>query len=135
MSRNPSSTDSHVGKRLRMRRLTLRMSQEMLADALGVTFQQVQKYEKGVNRVSAGRLQDISRVLQVPIQFFFEGLPEFKADGKGPRDASQAFASDFLASSDGIAIAKAFTQIKSSAIRRSLVQMIKSIAAVDAAKK
>ncbi|HMK70016.1 MAG TPA: helix-turn-helix domain-containing protein [Xanthobacteraceae bacterium] len=135
MSRNPSSTDAHVGKRLRMRRLMLRMSQEMLADALGVTFQQVQKYEKGINRISAGRLRDISRIVGLPIQFFFEGLPETKAETKGSRDALQALASDFLASSDGIAIAKTFNQIKSRAIRRSIVQVIKSIAAFDTVKK
>jgi transcriptional regulator with XRE-family HTH domain len=68
-------TDSHVGKRVRMRRMMLGMSQEMLGDALGVTFQQVQKYENGTNRISASRLQHISQILQVPAAFFFEGVP------------------------------------------------------------
>jgi transcriptional regulator with XRE-family HTH domain len=135
MSRSPNAIDAHVGKRLRMRRLVLRMSQESLADELAVTFQQVQKYEKGVNRVSASRLQEISRVLQVPVQFFFEGLPEHKAAGKPQRTASHAFTSEFLASSDGIAIARAFTQIKSPALRRRIAQMMKEIAAAAATEK
>jgi len=111
------------------------MSQETLAGELGVTFQQVQKYEKGVNRLSASRLQDACHILQVPIQFFFEGLPEIKGAGKRHRDASHAFTADFLASSDGIGIAKAFSQIKSRTLRRRIVQLMKEIAASVAAEK
>jgi transcriptional regulator with XRE-family HTH domain len=135
MSRNPNAIDAHVGKRLRMRRLVLRMSQETLADELGVTFQQVQKYEKGVNRVSASRLHSVAHILQVPVQFFFDGLPEIKGAGKRHRDASHSFTSDFLASSDGIAIAKAFTQIKSRTLRRRIVQLMKELAASIATQK
>src|SRR5215813_14570866 len=71
----PNPTDQHVGSRVRMRRLMLAMSQEKLAAALGLTFQQVQKYEKGANRIGAGRLQHLSQILQVPVPFFFEGAP------------------------------------------------------------
>ena len=71
----PNPTDKHVGSRVRMRRMMLGMSQEKLGDALGLTFQQVQKYEKGTNRIGASRLQQISHILQVPVAFFFEGAP------------------------------------------------------------
>ena len=71
----PNPTDKHVGSRVRMRRMMLGMSQEKLGDALGLTFQQVQKYEKGTNRIGASRLQQISHILQVPVSFFFEGAP------------------------------------------------------------
>ena len=74
--KRPNPTDTHVGNRVRMRRLMLDMSQTKLGDALGLTFQQVQKYEKGTNRIGAGRLQQISHILQVPISFFFEGGPK-----------------------------------------------------------
>ena len=83
MTKHPNATDVHVGKRMRMRRLMLQMSQEAFATKLGVTFQQVQKYEKGVNRVSASRLQQACNVLQVPVQFFFEGLPKTETGAKG----------------------------------------------------
>ena len=83
----PNPTDKHVGSRVRMRRMMLGMSQEKLGDALGLTFQQVQKYEKGTNRIGASRLQQISHILQVPVSFFFEGAPSAypssKSDGMG----------------------------------------------------
>ena len=83
----PNPTDKHVGSRVRMRRMMLGMSQEKLGDALGLTFQQVQKYEKGTNRIGASRLQQISHILQVPVAFFFEGAPNVpgQADGAGAR--------------------------------------------------
>ena len=71
----PNPIDKHVGSRVRMRRMMLGMSQEKLGDALALTFQQVQKYEKGTNRIGASRLQQISQILQVPVAFFFEGAP------------------------------------------------------------
>ncbi len=111
------------------------MSQETLAEQLGVTFQQVQKYEKGTNRVSASRLHAVAHILQVPVQFFFEGLPEIKGAEKGRQGASHSFTSDFLASSDGLAIAKAFSQIKSRTLRRLIAQMLKAIAASNTMEK
>src|ERR1700678_1752014 len=79
----PNPIDKHVGSRVRMRRMMLGMSQEKLGDALGLTFQQVQKYEKGTNRIGASRLQQISHILQVPVAFFFEGAPHL-AGTPGP---------------------------------------------------
>src|ERR1700749_4595042 len=77
----PNPTDKHVGARVRMRRMMLGMSQEKLGDSLGLTFQQVQKYEKGTNRIGASRLQQISQILQVPVSFFFEGAPHLPGHG------------------------------------------------------
>src|ERR1700692_2229212 len=103
----PNPIDKHVGSRVRMRRMMLSMSQEKLGDALGLTFQQVQKYEKGTNRIGASRLQQISNILQVPISFFFEGAPHAAGHSSGMGEApSPAYVSDFLATSDGLALTK-----------------------------
>ena len=109
-----------------MRRLMVKMTQEKLAAQLGLTFQQVQKYEKGVNRVSASRLREMSHVLQVPVQFFFDGLPEAKGGAARDRqEPAQKFVYDILASSDGLALAEAFTRLKSPKLRRRIVQLVK----------
>ena len=124
----PNPVDRHVGSRVRMRRMMMGMSQEKLGDAIGLTFQQVQKYEKGTNRIGASRLQQISRTLQVPVSFFFEGAP-MEAGGPGETDApSPSFVSDFLASADGLALTKAFMQIKDSKLRRRIVDLVEGIA-------
>jgi len=127
----PNPTDKHVGSRVRMRRMMLAMSQEKLGDALGLTFQQVQKYEKGTNRIGASRLQQISHILQVPVSFFFEGAPAaqtaFKSDGMGEAP-SPAYVSDFLATSDGLALTKAFMRIDDSKLRRRIVDLVEQIA-------
>src|SRR6476620_566186 len=95
--KTPNPTDKHVGSRVRMRRMMLSMSQEKLGDALGLTFQQVQKYEKGTNRIGASRLQQISIILQVPFSFFFEGVPTADNAQPGFGDApSPTYVSDFL---------------------------------------
>jgi transcriptional regulator with XRE-family HTH domain len=125
-------TDKHVGSRVRMRRLTLEMSQSKLADGLGLTFQQVQKYEKGANRIGASRLQRISQILQVPVPFFFEGAPA--ASGVRPSGAktaetpSPSYVSDFLATSDGLALVKAFMCIEDPKLRRAIVRLVEEIA-------
>jgi transcriptional regulator with XRE-family HTH domain len=122
----PHPTDKHVGSRVRMRRMMLGLSQEKVADALGLTFQQVQKYEKGTNRISASRLQQISSVLKVPVPFFFEGAPDqSKIDAKAT-PANEA--SEFLATRDGLALAEAFTAIKDAKLRRSIVSLVEGIA-------
>ena len=125
-------TDKHVGSRLRMRRLMLDMSQTDIANALGLTFQQVQKYEKGRNRVSASRLQHISQILQVPVPFFFEGAPASSGipqTAKGTTDApSPAYVTDFLATSDGLSLVKAFMCIEDPKLRRSIVRLVEEIA-------
>jgi transcriptional regulator with XRE-family HTH domain len=126
----PNPTDKHVGARVRMRRMMLGMSQEKLGDALDLTFQQVQKYEKGTNRIGASRLQQISNILQVPVAFFFEGAPGAggRADGAGEAP-SPAYVSDFLATSDGLALTKAFMRIEDSKLRRRIVDLVEQIAA------
>jgi len=126
----PNPTDKHVGARVRMRRMMLGMSQEKLGDALGLTFQQVQKYEKGANRIGASRLQQISSILQVPVSFFFEGAPQAAGHtASGFADApSPAYVSDFLATSDGLALTKAFMGIKDTKLRRRIVDLVEQIA-------
>ena len=125
--RAPNPIDIHVGKRLRMRRLMLDMSQETLADALGLTFQQVQKYEKGANRVGASRLQRLCEILQVPVGFFFEGLA--RNDGKsGAQTAVMAYVTDFTASSDGLALIRSFSKIRDAKLRRSIVELVERMA-------
>ena len=122
----PNPIDKHVGSRLRMRRLMLGMSQTNLGDALGITFQQVQKYESGANRISASRLQHISHFLQVPVPFFFEGAPDQPRGAGGP--ATPAYVSEFLSSTDGLALVKAFPKIKEAKLRRRVVQLVEEIA-------
>ena len=130
----PNPIDRHVGSRVRMRRMMLGMSQEKLGDALGLTFQQVQKYEKGANRIGASRLQQISQILQVPVSFLFESAPSSqRADPlEGLSEApSPAYVSDFLATSDGLALTKAFVRIKDAKLRRRIVDLVEQIAGED----
>jgi len=125
----PNPIDKHVGSRVRMRRMMLSMSQEKLGGALGLTFQQVQKYEKGTNRIGASRLQQISHILQVPVAFFFEGAPVAQAPAEGFSEApSPSYVSDFLATSDGLALTKAFMEIKEPRLRRRIVDLVEEIA-------
>ena len=113
-----------------MRRMMLSMSQEKLGDALSLTFQQVQKYEKGTNRIGASRLQQIAHILQVPVSFFFEGAPHVGGHhGGGMGEApSPAYVSDFLATSDGLSLTKAFMRIKNNKLRRRIVDLVEQIA-------
>ena len=128
--REANSTDKRVGNRIRTRRLMLNMSQVTLASTIGVTFQQVQKYEKGRDRVAASRLLQIASALQVPIGFFFEGLPHPDgASGRKDDEFYDAYVSDFFASSGGPSLAKAFVQIRSPKLRRCIVGLIQEIAA------
>jgi transcriptional regulator with XRE-family HTH domain len=126
----PNPVDKYVGSRIRMRRIMLGMSQEKLGESLGLTFQQVQKYEKGTNRVGASRLQQISEILQVPVSFLFEGGPGAALNANGLAEApSPAYVSDFLATSEGLALTRAFTRINDSKLRRSIVDLVEQIAA------
>src|SRR4051794_25172225 len=130
----PNPVDKYVGSRVRMRRIMLGMSQEKLGEALGLTFQQVQKYEKGTNRVGASRLQQISEILQVPVSFLFEGGPTGGTANQGFGEAqSPAYVSDFLATSEGLALTRAFTRISDAKLRRSIVDMVEQIAAREPA--
>ncbi len=127
-TKSPNPTDKYVGSRVRMRRLMLHMSQTDLADQLGVTFQQVQKYEKGTNRISASRLQAMCHILQVPVPYFFEGAPQIAGhSGKSAKPASPAYVSDFLASSDGVKLVRAFTKIDDAKLRRCVVRLVEGI--------
>lgn len=126
--KTPEPTDKHVGSRVRMRRMTLRMSQSTLGDQLGISFQQVQKYEKGSNRIGASRLEQIARILQVQPAFFFEkpGVPGLLvAAGSEP----PAYLDQFLASREGLDLAKHFMALKSDKQRRSLVALVDAMAA------
>jgi len=126
--KSPNPTDKHVGGRVRMRRMMLGMSQTELGNNIGLTFQQVQKYEKGTNRIGAGRLQQIARILKVPVGFFFEGSPR---EGGAASETDQAplpsYVNDFLATSDGLALTKAFMQIKDANLRRRIVSLVQEI--------
>jgi transcriptional regulator with XRE-family HTH domain len=128
--KGPDFDDEYVGKRVRMRRLMLGMSQTTLADKLDLTFQQVQKYEKGTNRIASSRLLQIADILQVPIIFFFEGAPGYRSqDRKAP---SPAFVSDFLATTDGLDLTKAYMRIKDANLRRRIVHLVENIASIGA---
>ena len=108
--KKPNPIDIHVGSRVRLRRTMLGMSQEKLGEALGITFQQIQKYEKGTNRVGASRLQNISTILNVPVSFFFEDAPGDPATGQpGMAEANSSnYVVDFLSSSEGLQLNRAF---------------------------
>ena len=125
----PNPIDRHVGSRVRMRRLMLNMSQETLGARLGVSFQQVQKYEKGKSRISASRLHAMSRILQVGVPFFFEDGPQISGHGgtvtEGPTPAN---VSDFLASADGVKLVRAFGQIADAKLAHYVVQLVEGIA-------
>jgi transcriptional regulator with XRE-family HTH domain len=126
--KSPNPTDKYVGSRVRMRRLMLEMSQKKLGEKLRLTFQQVQKYEQGTNRIGASRLQHISQILKVPVSFFFDGALGKQADDGSSKAPVADYVSDFLSSSDGLALTKAFTNIKDSKLRRRVVDLVEEIA-------
>jgi transcriptional regulator with XRE-family HTH domain len=127
--KTPNPIDKHVGSRLRLRRLMLGMSQEKLAVAFGLTFQQVQKYEKGTNRISASRLQQAAKVLDVSVPFFFEGAPGgHTVGGSAP---STAYVNEFVSSENGLRLIKAFTRIARPTVRNRIVNLVQEIAGSD----
>ena len=132
----PSPIDVHVGSRIRLRRTLLGMSQERLGEALGLTFQQVQKYERGVNRVGASRLFDLSRVLDVPISFFFDDMPESLASAYGSHisrrtagmaDMQDGFTDDALNRRETLELVRAYYRITDPAVRKRVFELIKSM--------
>lgn len=135
MKKSPAPVDKYVGNRLRMRRILVGMSQEKLGEALDLTFQQIQKYEKGTNRISASRLQRIAHILGVPVTFFFEGAPSDRPEGEaGFGEAPQAeFSFDLLSTPEGIQLAKAFMAIDDPKVRRRVVDLVSTL--VDGHKK
>jgi transcriptional regulator with XRE-family HTH domain len=124
MNRLPNPIDVHVGSRIRLRRSIAGLSQEQLADGLGLTFQQVQKYEKGINRVSASRLQHISEVLEVPISFFFENGPNALVNSAG---SPMGEFNELMSSKETIALVTAFNSIKSPRLRQSVLNLVRTL--------
>ena len=130
--KQPNPIDIHVGSRVRLRRMMLSMSQEKLGEHLGITFQQIQKYEKGTNRIGASRLQHIARVLSVPVAFFFEDAPGAPAKTAGMAELRSAnHIVDFLSSSEGIQLNKAFVRIKDAKLRRRVIDLVRAMAGED----
>ncbi|MBL6454937.1 helix-turn-helix transcriptional regulator [Belnapia sp. T6] len=130
----PSPIDVHVGTRVRLRRTLLGMSQEKLGEALGLTFQQVQKYERGVNRIGASRLFDLARVLDVPIGFFFDDMPDAMGGtmngvrrAMGFSDSQDAFEDDTLHRRETLELVRAYYRITDPSVRKRVFDLIKSL--------
>ncbi len=127
--KTPNPIDVHVGSRVRLRRMLVGMSQEKLGEKLGLTFQQIQKYEKGANRIGASRLYQIAQILGVSVQFFFDDMAE---DVKPPEEGfaeaeSTPFVMDFVNSSEGLQLNRAFTNIADAKVRKRLLDLIKTL--------
>ncbi len=131
--RSPNPVDVHVGARVRLRRKILKLSQEKLGEELGVTFQQVQKYERGANRIGASRLWKLSGVLDVPVNFFYDGL---STKYGGESDSAALLSSnpdesplvyEFINSTDGVSLAKAILKIKNKAVRRQILELARAL--------
>ncbi len=133
MPKSPNPIDLHVGSRVRMRRMLLGMSQEKLGEALGVTFQQVQKYEKGMNRIGASRLQDIAKILDAPPSFFFEDAPSAGGEPQSGfgESKSAGFVVEFLSTVEGLQLNKAFASITDPKVRKRIVDLVVAIAASE----
>jgi transcriptional regulator with XRE-family HTH domain len=139
-SRRPNPIDAHVGSRVRLRRMLLGMSQEKLGERLGLTFQQVQKYEKGVNRIGASRLFDLAQILGVPVQFFYEEAPTSAAahaeaaPGFAERP-SESYVIEFLASREGLELNKAFMRVSDARTRRAIVELVRALAGEETGER
>ena len=128
-TKKPKPTDVLVGQRVRMARLMANMSQTELGEHIGITFQQVQKYEKGTNRIGAGRLQEISHILQVPIAFFYDGALDESALAKSEASTrSLALLDDFVSSSEGLRLVQSFMRIENADVRHRIVALVQEIA-------
>jgi transcriptional regulator with XRE-family HTH domain len=132
--KQPNSIDIHVGGRVHLHRKLLGMSQEKLGEGLGITFQQIQKYEKGTNRISASRLQQIAAILSVPVSIFFEDIPGTPSEAAaGFNEAQPAdYVAEFLSSSEGIHLNKAFIRIKDDKLRRRVIDLVNAMADEEA---
>jgi transcriptional regulator with XRE-family HTH domain len=123
--REVSAVDIHVGRRVRAGRLACGMSQESLAEIVGITFQQIQKYENGMNRIGTGRLYAISRALQLPVAYFFEGLD--KEPSRSGGNSNIEMISEALATKEGIRIAIALSRIRNQAVRRRIADLLEAM--------
>ena len=128
-NKKSNPVDAHVGSRVRLRRMLVGLSQEKLGERMGLTFQQIQKYEKGINRIGASRLYQLSQILEVPVQFFFEGVPpEEGAESSDFGEANtEAFLYEFLNTRDGLELNRAFVKISDADVRRSIVELVRSL--------
>ncbi|MEX0955290.1 MAG: helix-turn-helix transcriptional regulator [Rhizobiaceae bacterium] len=128
--KKPNPIDVHVGSRIRLRRNMLGMSQEKLGEMLGITFQQIQKYEKGVNRVGASRLQAIASILSVPPAFFFEDAPgmDNAPSGGFAEESGVNYIVDFLSSTEGLRLNRSFVKISDTNVRKKIVDLVESLA-------
>lgn len=128
MTNNANKIDRHVGSRVKARRQVLGISQEKLGGALGVTFQQIQKYEKGTNRISASRLQQIGATLGVPVGYFFEGLQDAPSRAAGFGEPSApSYTVDAVSTDEGLRLMRAFLRIQDPAVRRRIIELVESI--------
>ncbi len=132
--KKPNPIDIHVGSRVRLKRTMMGLSQEKLGESLGVTFQQVQKYEKGANRIGASRLQQISAILKTPISFFFEDAPGYGSQATEglSEPSSPEYTIDFLATTEGLQLNRAFAKIKDPKVRKKIIDLVKSLAEDEA---
>ncbi len=132
-AKKPNPIDTHVGSRVRLRRMVLGMSQEKLGSLLGLTFQQVQKYEKGTNRIGASRLFRLAEVLDVPVSFFYD---ELQSGGTGeaagfaePKTESSIV--EFMNSREGVELNRAFVKITDPKVRRSIIDLVRNLSEKD----
>lgn len=130
--KSPNPVDIHVGARIRLRRNMIGLSQEKLGESLGITFQQIQKYEKGMNRVGASRLQAIANILNVPVTFFFDDMPGQSDKPRGFEEENETtYVVGFLNSSEGIQLARAFAKIGDAKIRRKVLDLVRTLGQED----
>jgi transcriptional regulator with XRE-family HTH domain len=131
-TRHPNPVDLHVGARIRLRRRMQGVSQEKLADALGLTFQQVQKYERGANRVSASKLYEIAAALRAPVSYFFDGLADPAGeDNAGARPSEETMVHTFLMTAEGLELAKLFPRVSRGPVRRRVLDLLRAIVGED----
>jgi transcriptional regulator with XRE-family HTH domain len=126
--KHANPVDTHVGSRVRLRRMLIGMSQERLGELLGLTFQQVQKYEKGVNRIGAGRLFDIARILGVPIDYFYESTAKQLSNPRGVSENEASPVMEFISSGEGLQLSLAFMRIKDAKVRKRVLDLMRSLA-------
>lgn len=134
MAANPDPIDIHVGSRVRLRRTLLGMSQEKLGDALGLTFQQIQKYERGANRIGSSRLFKLSQILDVPVSFFFDDMPEAieKATSGLSEAPTEPFEADQLSKRETLELVRAYYRIDEQKVRKRMFELVKAIAQNEA---
>lgn len=139
VAKKPNPIDIHVGSRVRLRRMLLSMSQEKLGSQMGLTFQQIQKYEKGTNRIGASRLHHIAQILEVPVQFFFDDAPlaAGQTEGKGgmSEPKMENFLYEFISTRDGLELIRAFVSIQDPKIRKRVVDLVRTLSSEDEATR